>query len=133
MKDICDVHWECIGSNIMMYIGDVNCNKSECSLCEDSVMNTEVHCDVPTTAHEAHFRCELYAALPYSEFRHSIKTKHALKRIQNWKAFLPLVAKDRVDNEAAATKLRLNSHEEAIKAVEDSCSEGDDVADTEYW
>ena len=89
--------------------------------------------DLITPAHEAHFRAELYFALPVPEFRHPITKAHGLRRLKLWQKFLPLVKKDRADNESNATAIRANLPAEALK-VEQTINENSlDNPDSQYW
>ena len=87
-----------------------------------------------TPAHEAHFWVELWYALPYHGCRHSISTSHAKERMAKWTEFLPLVLKDRKENEVAAhdtRKLRSMTGVPADEQEDDDIN--DDEAGSEYW
>jgi hypothetical protein len=89
--------------------------------------------DLITPAHEAHFRAELYFALPVPEFRHPITKAHGLRKLKLWQKFLPLVKKDRHDNEANATATRANLHAEATQVDQPINVNTLDNPDAMYW
>jgi hypothetical protein len=91
--------------------------------------------DLLTPAHEAHFRLELWYALPHHRFGHSISNKHAKERIAKWTEFLPLVLKDRKDNETEAHQTRkfLNAKTAVPENEQEDDDNNDDEAGSEYW
>jgi hypothetical protein len=90
--------------------------------------------DLITPAHEAHFRCELYFALPVPEYRHPITKAHGIRRLKLWQQFLPLVKKDRLDNEANAAAARANVHAAALAEEDQPINENTlDNPDEAYW
>ncbi len=60
-----------------------------------------------TIAHEAHFRGELWLHLGKATFRHAATNEQIENRKSNFDEFCEIVAKDREDNEADASRRRL--------------------------
>jgi hypothetical protein len=90
--------------------------------------------DLITPAHEAHFRLELWYHLASHDFRHAISKSHANDRIRHWQDFLPMVFKDRQDNEVLAAATRMaNNNLHGHGEVDDSNDIGDDSANAMYW
>ena len=92
--------------------------------------------DLCTPAHEAHFRVELWFTLPHWDYRHSISKAHAHQRIAKWNEILPLVFKDRAENEEAAHKARkARICENGVSDVANDPIIGStqDNADEKYW
>ena len=86
-----------------------------------------------TPAHEAHFRVELWYALPQHGFRHSISTTHAKERMAKWREFLPLVLMDRKTNETQAHQTRLMNATTGVASDDQEDDENDDEAGSQYW
>ena len=90
--------------------------------------------DLITPAHEAHFRVELWYALPYHGYRHSISTTHAKERMAKWTEFLPFILKDRKDNEIQAHQTRQNLALTGVPADDEADDDNpDDEAGSQYW
>jgi hypothetical protein len=89
--------------------------------------------DLITPAHEAHFRAELYFALPVPEYRHPITKAHGLRRLNLWQQFLPLVKKDREDNETNAAATRAQMDNGALQADQAINASTLDNPDQSYW
>ena len=88
-----------------------------------------------TPSHEAHFRAELWWAMPSPAFRHSIGRIHGKKRIAKWREFLPHVFNDRKDHEQKAHDLRVKKYEAAggrIEKDKDMAGTADNV-DERFW
>ena len=91
-----------------------------------------------TPAHEAHFRAELWYALPHVAFRHSISNTHAKERQKKWAEFLPLVFQDRLQHEEEAHATRSLNIAQRNGHLDDggdnaTADELMDVADDRYW
>ena len=92
--------------------------------------------DLITPSHEAHFRMELWWALPHAgDFRHAITKEHAEIRIEKWKALLPIIMEDRTNNESEAHQLRSTYYVQSggIRKASELPDNRNDKAAQEYW
>jgi hypothetical protein len=89
--------------------------------------------DLITPAHEAHFRAELYFALSVPEYRHPITKQHSARRIAMWQKFLPLVKKDRHENESNASAIRANMTANGTNTIQTIDDTTLDNPDPTYW
>jgi hypothetical protein len=89
--------------------------------------------DLITPAHEAHFRAELYFALSVPEYRHPITKQHSARRIAMWQKFLPLVKKDRHENESNASAIRANMTANGTNTIQTIDDTTLDNPNPTYW
>ena len=75
-----------------------------------------------TTAAEAHLRMELCYSLNRPSFSHGLSQAAYDNRVTTWRAMLPIVLKDRTENEDAAWKLRLETIQ--LEEANDDDSDG---------
>jgi len=75
-----------------------------------------------TTAAEAHLRMELAYSLNRPSFSHGLSQAAYDNRVTTWRAMLPIVLKDRTENEDAAWKLRLETIQ--LEEANDDDSDG---------
>ena len=81
-----------VGEWVGAWVGRMNMNVKSCVTISDLI----------TPAHKAHFRAELWYAMPHVAYRHLISTIHAKEWQKKWSEFLPLVFKGRQENEEDA-------------------------------
>ena len=82
-----------------------------------------------TVAHEAHFRSEIWLALKHKRYRHQVTITWAHERRAIWLEFCKLVKEDRDNNEALASKTRLEEIEGDGAETGDESSDGDNIPD----